>query len=340
LLRVKNSLPVGKLNPDLLESLFTSYRISDPAVIIGPKVGEDAAVIDMGDSFLVAKTDPITFATDEIGWYLVCVNGNDIATMGAQPRWLLVTLLLPEGKATEALVKDIFSQIIEACEEFNITLCGGHTEITYGLDRPIAIGQMLGQVDKDKLITSSGAQVGDDILLTKGIAIEATSIIARERGDMLLSRGYLPQYIARAKQYLKDPGISVLKEAMIATQVGGVHAMHDPTEGGLGTGLHEIARCSQVGITAWPEEIHIFPESRELSSEFDIDPIGAIASGALLIIADSARSSEITEALAQSGISCFVIGQVVEKEKGLFFQEGAERRPIPMFETDEIAKIF
>jgi len=337
---VRNSLPVGKLNPDLLESLLTSYCIDDPTVIIGPRVGEDAAVIDMGDSFLVAKTDPITFATDEIGWYLVCVNGNDIATMGTQPRWLLVTLLLPEGKATEALVKDIFSQIIAACEEFNITLCGGHTEITYGLDRPIAIGQMLGQVDKDKLITSSGAQIGDDILLTKGIAIEATSIIARECEDMLLSRGYSPQYIARAKQYLKDPGISVLKEAMVATQAGGIHAMHDPTEGGIATGLHEIARCSQVGVMARPEKIHIFPESRQLCGEFDIDPVGVIASGALLIIADPARSGEITEALAQNGIRCSVIGQIVEKEKGLFFQEELERHPIPMFETDEIAKIF
>jgi hydrogenase expression/formation protein HypE len=93
---MKNSLPVGKLYPDLLGSLFASYHIDDPTVIIGPEVGEDAAVIDLGDTYLVAKTDPITFATDEIGWYLVCVNGNDIATMGAEPRWLLATLLLPE----------------------------------------------------------------------------------------------------------------------------------------------------------------------------------------------------------------------------------------------------
>ena len=169
-------------------------------MIIGPKVGEDAAVIDIGGSYLVAKTDPITFATDEIGWYLVCVNGNDIATMGAEPRWLLVTVLLPEGRTSEALVKDIFSQILTACNQFNITLCGGHTEITHGLDRPIVVGQMLGRVEKDRLITSSGAQVGDDILLTKGIAVEATALIAREREDALLSRNYSPQYIARAKQ--------------------------------------------------------------------------------------------------------------------------------------------
>jgi len=337
---MKNSLPVGKLAPDFLESLFASYHIDDPAVIIGPKVGEDAAIIDMGDSYLVAKTDPITFATDEIGWYLVCVNGNDIATMGARPRWLLVTLLLPEGKATEAMVKDIFAQITAACEHFNITLCGGHTEITYGLDRPIAVGQMLGSVDKDRLITSAGIQIGDDILLTKGIAVEATSLIARERGDMLLSRGYSSEYIAVARQYLKQPGISVITEAIIASRVGGVHAMHDPTEGGLATGLHELARCSGVGLTVWPERINIFPECRDLCREFGLDPMGVIASGALIIAADPSFSSQIIDALNCDSIHCSVIGRVVEKEQGLFFGEGAGKQPIPVFKTDEITKIF
>ena len=336
---MKNSLPIGKLDPNLLESLFASYHIDDPTVIIGPKVGEDAAVIDLGDSYLVAKTDPITFATDEIGWYVICVNGNDIATMGVRPRWFLASLLLPEDKTTEALVKDIFSQILAACKQFNITLCGGHTEITHGLDRPIVVGQMLGQVEKDNLITSSGAQVGDDILLTKGIAIEATALIARECEEILLSRNYSNQCIEKAKQYLKYPGISVLKEAMIASRIGGVHAMHDPTEGGLAMGLHEIARCSQVGMIVWSENIHIFSECRDLCREFGIDPMGAIASGGLIIVATPSRSGEIMDTLAKNNIYCSVIGRVVE-EKKLLFEKGSERWSIPIFETDEITKIF
>ena len=163
---MKEFLPVGKLKIDFLNSLITQAEIFDRRVIIGPRVGEDATVIDFGESYLVAKTDPITFATDEIGWYLVCVNSNDIATMGAAPKWLLLTILLPEGKTTEESVRQIFQQILEACGEFGITLCGGHTEVTYGLDRPILVGQMLGVVKKEKLVTSSGACVGDDILLS------------------------------------------------------------------------------------------------------------------------------------------------------------------------------
>jgi len=332
-------LPVGKLSPELLESLLSSYRILDPKVIVGPKVGEDAAVIDTGgDSYLVAKTDPITFATDDIGWYLVCISGNDIATMGATPQWLLVTVLLPENKTSESLVKDIFSQIISACAHFNITLCGGHTEITYGLDRPIVVGQMLGQVEKDKLITSSGAKIGDDVLLTKGIAIEAISLIAREREDVLLSRGYSQEYIKRAKQYLKDPGISVLKDATIASNIGGVHAMHDPTEGGLATGLYEIAKCSKVGMIIWKDQINLFPECKTLCHEFSLDPLGVIASGALIIIADSSQSENIINALIQNDIPCSKIGQVTEK--GLIIKDGSKEYPLPAFETDEITKIF
>ncbi len=335
---VNDILPVGKLSPKILESLFNGYAIKDPSVIVGPKIGEDSAVIDVGEYYLVAKTDPITFTTDEIGWYLVCVAGNDIAVMGATPRWLLVTILLPEGKTTESLVENIFYQITTACEKFDITLCGGHTEITYNLDRPILVGQMLGLIEKDKLIKSSSARVGDDILLTKGIAIEGTSIIAREREKFLSERGYLSQYIARAKNYLKDPGISVIKDAIIASQSGGVHAMHDPTEGGLANGLHELAFCSNVGMMIKRDQINIFPECLDLCKEFNIDPLGLIASGSLIIIADPSSTNNIIKNLADIGISCSLIGKVVEREKGICFED--DNGILPFFKTDEITKIF
>ena len=133
-------LPIGKLPSDLLESLLTRYASHDERVVLGPGVGEDAAVIDMGERYLVAKTDPITFATEDIGWYAVNVNANDVACCGATPRWFLATVLLPEG-CTAQRVETIFDQIATACGELDIALCGGHTEITYGLERPIVVGQ-------------------------------------------------------------------------------------------------------------------------------------------------------------------------------------------------------
>ncbi len=238
------------------------------------------------------------------------------------------------------MVRDIFSQITEACGQFNITLCGGHTEITYGLDRPIVVAQMLGKVRKDKLVTSSGAKIGDDIILTKGIAVEATSLISREREDILLQCGYSSQYIEKAKQFLKSPGISVLKEAIIANKTGGVHAMHDPTEGGLAMGLHEMAKCSQVGMTIFKNKIRIFPECESLCKEFDIDPMGVIASGALLIIADPSKSDDIINAICEDKIPCSKIGKIVEKERGLIVKDGLDEYSLPTYETDEITKVF
>ncbi|MEM1544774.1 MAG: AIR synthase related protein, partial [Candidatus Bathyarchaeia archaeon] len=230
----------GKLDYDLLRCLISDLKPSE-RVIVGPKIGEDAAVIDMHDRYLVATSDPITFATDLIGWYAVHVNANDVATMGAKPLWFLATILLPEGRTDERMVREIFAQMKDACNLLNVALIGGHTEITPELPRPIVIGTMLGEVDKDKLVTSSGAQVGDVILVTKGVPIEGTAIIAREKEDELKKRGIPSETVERAKMFLFDPGISVVRDALIACSVANVHAMHDPTEGGLARGLWELA---------------------------------------------------------------------------------------------------
>jgi hydrogenase maturation factor len=331
-------LPLGKLKIDLLEQLLPQQD-RDTRVIVGPKIGEDAAVIDFGESYLVAKTDPITFATDEIGWYLICVNSNDIATMGAVPKWLLTTILLPENRTTEASVRRIMEQINTACNHFGITLCGGHTEITYGLDRPIVIGQMLGEVGKDKLIVSSGAQAGDDLILTKGLGIEATSIIARECEADLLAK-FSPAFLNRAKQYLTSPGISVLEEAQIAVGTGGVHAMHDPTEGGVATAIHELAHAANLGVVVWQDALLISEETEQLCGELDLNPLGVISSGALLIAADPTKSSEIVSAITERDIPSKVIGQLLPPESGCWIEADSQRSPLPIFETDEITKVF
>lgn len=332
-------LPLGKLKIDFLESILPDAG-RDSRVIVGAQVGEDAAVIDFGETCLVAKTDPITFATDEIGWYLVCVNSNDIAAMGAVPKWLLVTILLPERYATENLVSDIMAQIAKACERFNIALCGGHTEVTHGLDRPIVVGQMLGEVRKERLVLSSGAREGDDLILTKGLGIEATSIIARERESELVDR-YSNSFLERAKEHLTSPGISVLKDALTAADTGGVHAMHDPTEGGVATAVHELCRAAQLGAIVWQEKLFLSEETERLCGEFGLNPLGIISSGALLIAAAPERSNEIVDALGEEGIASGVVGRFHAREAGIWLEDvNGERQPLPIFESDEITKVF
>lgn len=331
---------VGKLPSNFLGALLERYRIEDERVVVGPRIGEDAAVIDMGDRYLVAKTDPITFATDHIGWYAVCINANDLATMGARPRWFLATVLLPEGKADEALAEEIFRQLHQACRELKISLVGGHTEITYDLNRPIVVGQMLGEVEKDKLVITGGAQVGDLILLTKGIAIEATAVLAREKKAYLKGKGYSDAFLEKARGYLFQPGISVLKEALLAHQTVPVHAMHDPTEGGLAMGLWELAQAAKVGLLMKGDEIVVLPECERLCTEFGLDPLGAIASGALLIAVAPEDGDRLKKTLESKGVPCYLIGEVAPSEQGLKLRRGGRTSDLPLFTEDEIAKVF
>ncbi|MBI3327913.1 MAG: hydrogenase expression/formation protein [Nitrospinae bacterium] len=330
----------GKLPPTLLHRLLTTYAKADPRVLVGPAIGEDAAVIDMGDRYLIAKADPITFATDAIGYYAVVVNANDIVTRGGRPKWFLATLLLPEHHTSERLVESIFAQICQACEAFGIALIGGHTEITYGLDRPILSGHMLGEVKPADLVTTGGAQVGDVLLLTKGICIEGTSIIAREREADLRRRGFGEALIARAKNFLYEPGISVVRDAQIACGAGRVHAMHDPTEGGLAMAIHELATAARVGVVVEQARIPVLEEAAQLCQAYGLDPLGTIASGALLIAATSEDAPAMQQALRTAGIRCEVIGWMAPSEEGVVLDTGRERKPLPLFARDEITALF
>ena len=202
-------LPTGKLPAELLQTVLAKHATRDPRVVVGPRIGEDAAVIDLGDRYLVAAADPITFATDELGWYALHVNANDVVVRGATPRWFLATVLLPAGATDEDSVRTLFEQLGEACETLEVALVGGHTEITPGIDRPLIAGTMLGEVAKDKLVTTGGARVGDAIVLTKGVPLEGAAIIAREKEAALLERGVRPAVIRKAKAFLRTPGISV-----------------------------------------------------------------------------------------------------------------------------------
>jgi hydrogenase expression/formation protein HypE len=329
-------LELGKLPMGLLEALLQRYTRPDERVVVGPRIGEDAAVLDMGTRYLVVKSDPITFATDEIGWYVVHINANDVAVMGATPRWFLLTLLLPGRGASRAAVEEIFRQVDGACQALGIVLCGGHTEVTYDLKRPIAVGVMLGEVEKEDLVRTGGAQVGDDLILSKGIAIEGTAVLAREMGGKLAAR-LGPEIVARGRRFLTEPGISVWRDARVLCQAGRPHAMHDPTEGGLATGLWELALASEKGLIVDLEKVPVYPETRAFCQSLGLDPLGLIASGALLATVSPAESPRMLQALSAAGIPAAVIGKVVEGP-AVVHAEG--KPPLRVFDQDELARCF
>ena len=331
----------GKLDIDTLKGFLERNTILDPHVVVGPKIGEDAAVIDLRDKtdhYWVVTSDPITFATEEIGYYGVVVNLNDIATMGATPRWFLATLLFPEGSDLRTIEK-VFQQIHRACHRFRISFIGGHTEITPGIKRMVLSGHMIGEVKREKLVKTSGARAGDLLLLVKGICIEGTSVIAREKEAELLKKGISSSLIRKAKRFIFNPGIDVLRSAQTACQAASVHSMHDPTEGGLINGLIEMARASEKEIEVDLEKVLIYRESRILCQEFGLNPLGVIASGALLLTIPSPDLSSIQKAFGRNSIPLQVIGKVKKGPARVLKKDRGKYKELKPLLRDEILKI-
>jgi len=328
----------GKLPQEQLRRLLERIAITDPQVLQGPAIGEDAALIRWNDRVLVAKTDPVTFATDRIGWYAVHVNANDVAACGARPRWFMATVLLPSSYTSQQ-VADLFQQITDACAALEVSLVGGHTEVTYGLERPMVVGCMLGEVELGREVHTGGARPGDALLLTKGIAIEGTALLAREAPGRLEEAGVAPEMLQRARGLLDSPGISVVKDALTSAKAQAeVHAMHDPTEGGLATALWELATAAQVGLQVDIRCIPVLEETAAVCRALKLDPLGLLASGALLIAVNPLSTPVVVQDLFQAGVPSAVIGNCLPASEGVKLITPSGAVPLPRFERDEVAR--
>jgi hydrogenase maturation factor len=328
----------GKIPTEVLvRNVFRYTGKIDRSVILGSSIGEDAALVSLGKHVLVMTTDPVTGASADLGWLSVHVNANDIACRAATPKWFLCDLLLPEKSGIKQL-DAIMRQVDQAAKEIGVAIVGGHTEVTPGLKRPIVVGYMLGLAEKGKFVTSSGARPGDEIIMTKHVGIEGTGILAADFAPKLKSR-IKPQTLSSAKRMRR--WISVVEDARLAVRAGGVRAMHDPTEGGLLQGVWELAEASKVGFTVQESKISILPETGQICSVFDLDPLRLMSSGCLLIVAEKRSSARILRHLRSHGISGNVIGKVTPLRSGRKL-EGVDGRvkEIGPSERDELYRVI
>ena len=302
----------GKVPPDVLQRIiFSKLGEFENDVILGPGIGQDASVLRVGEKVIIASTDPITGSVEDIGWLAVHINANDIATFGVQPKWFLTSIMLPKG-TSEAELDRIMKQIDEAATSLDISLVGGHTEITESLSQPIIAGFMIGVCEEGEFVTSKGAQLNDSIIMTKSIAIEGTAIIASEGSE------YFKNMISESK--LKDAlnlrnMISVVAEGVVAVETGHVTAMHDPTEGGLSNGIHEIADASEVGFVIDYDQIPIEPISEEICGILGINVLELISSGCMLITCNSEYVQKVLRAIESTNTKASVIGRIVNDPK-------------------------
>jgi hydrogenase expression/formation protein HypE len=298
----------GKVPPEILKKIvFSHLGMLDPAVLLGPRLGEDASLIEIGDHVIVASTDPITGSIEDIGWLVVHINANDIATFGVVPRWLLVTIMLPNNSTPEALVK-IMEQIDEAAKALHIAVIGGHSEITERIAEPLIVGFMMGLTQKGQYVTSKGAQAGDSLLMTKTVAIEGTAILAREGYDMLSKK--LGNVTVKDACQMREL-ISVVKEGVAAFKTGHIHAMHDPTEGGLAGGIHELCDASEVGFEIYYDAIPISSQTKQICEALQINPLQLISSGTMIMSCAPENVASVVDALRQEDIETTYIGALV-----------------------------
>lgn len=322
-------MTAGKLDAwDLLHRVFPYTGCKRPDVILRAAIGEDCAALDFGDWCCVFSSDPITGAVQDSGWLAVHVSCNDLASSGAEPMGVMLTVLMPEGTGAED-VQEIMKSADRAARELGLEIMGGHTEFTAGIQQPILCATAVGKVRKDNLISTAGAKPGDDLVLTKGAGIEGTAILATDYEDFF--RGKVPgELLAKAQSLMQS--ISVVPEGLLAADFK-VSAMHDVTEGGVLGAIYEMAEASGLGVEVYQEQIPILPETHALCEVLGIDPLKLVSSGAMLIA--TSRGPELVALLEQKGIPAAVIGKVVEKERKVLFNKD-ETKEIEKPDSDEL----
>lgn len=297
----------GKVPPEILESIvYANLGRKDPDVLLGPELGEDAALIKVGEKVIVASTDPITGSIEDVGWLAVHVNANDIATFGVHPRWFLASVMLPNGYTPKEL-NIIMRQIDDAAKKLGVAVVGGHSEITERINQPIVTGFMLGVTNLGEYVTSHDAKPGDDLIITKTVAIEGTSILATE-GHFFLSNYLDNKTLKHAKRMRKQ--ISVVQDGVTAYETGFVSAMHDPTEGGIMVGIHELCDASDVGCEIDSDSIPLDDSTIRICEILDVNPLELISSGCMLISCNANHSESVIEALDVVGIKSRIIGTI------------------------------
>lgn len=325
----------GKIPPALLAEFLGQLAPIPQDVIVGAAAGEDAAVIAVGDRYLVLAMDPVTLSAHP-GRFTVDVNANDIAVMGAEPRWLLASVILPPGAPTSAL-HSVLDDLRQSCARLGVTLIGGHTEISPSVTRPIVAACMVGEVAPDRLVRSE-ARAGDALLLAGEVAVEGTAILAREYESALRTRGVSDSIIREAAALLDDPGISVLPMARVLQRAALPHAMHDPTEGGIITAVREMATASGIGVRIEAESVPVLPPCRTICQQLDLNPLCLLASGSLLAAVGKEDLPAVVEAMQRARISIVDIGRFTAPEEGLVLVRDGREQPLPDVPHDELAR--
>ena len=325
-------MEIGKLPNEMLgKIIFDNICNKREEVLIGAAIGEDNAIVDFGHELCVLSTDPITGATQDIGRLAIYISCNDVASSGAEPIGVLLTIMVPPT-TTEKDIELIMKQAGEASKELNVEIMGGHTEITDAVTRVVISTTVVGKQKKEKMINSKNTKIGDKVLMTKYAGIEGTSIIAKELEAYLKDK--MDDNKIKEAQRMGSL-ISVVKEGTICGKIG-VNYMHDITEGGVLGAIWEGAVAINKGIKVYEESIPMKEVTREIASILNIKPYRVISRCSMLIIASEEKVQIIKKELNKEGIEVSIIGEVIEKD--IIIERNGKLEDINSPSSDELYK--
>ena len=323
-------MKIGKLTNDQLRRIVLSKLNQKHDVLLSAGVGEDCAALDFGGEACVMSTDPITGASANIGRLAVHISANDVASSGARPIAMLVTMLIPPG-CTLNDIEHVCSEMAEEADALDIDIIGGHTEVTDAVNRIVISSTVFGRIASDKLVRSGGAQPGDDIVMTKDAAIEGTYIIACEHEGRL--SGLLSGEELDAARQMGDM-LSVLQDGIIGAQCGAT-AMHDVTEGGIFGAVYEMCDASGCGCCLYQDDIPVCDVTRKICDAMGINVYRLIGSGSMVITTPD--SAQMIEVLSKSGIKGSVIGRITAEGRHVLF--GGQSCDLAPPEKDELFSV-
>lgn len=314
---------LGKPSKEFLQNvIFRSLGATRSRVLGGPTFGVDNSILRIDQhNVLVATTDPLSFipalGPETSAWLSVHLLASDITTSGFPPEYGLFDFNLPPVLTDEQFSK-YWTCFAREWKKLGLSIIGGHTGRYPGLDYSIIGGGfVMSTGPRDRYLTSAMAGDGDDLVLTKGAAVETTAILSRAFPRK--TRSAIGQRLFdKAHDYLTR--VTTVKEAITASSVGvrdrGVTAMHDATEGGVIAGMIELATASGIGATVHLDDIQVSEETRELCKFFKIDPLVSLSEGSLILACKTFATDKIVSKLASKGIPSQVIGKLSSRFKG------------------------
>jgi len=315
----KNNLPkLGKVHPDFFnQHIYHKLGAPDASVLIKPQNGVDFGVVELGAQVMVLSTDPF-FIAKELGiekaaWFAVHIIASDVAVSGIPPKYLAIDLNLPPQISEDELIR-LWDAVHKECKKLSISVVTGHTARYAGCNYPMVGGATMLGLGRRKELINPHAKAGDEIIITKGPAIETTGLLSAYFPEFIQAK-YGASFLKRAQNVFYQ--MSTVKDASIAASIGGLTTMHDATECGVWGGLFEIAQHSRVGMCIDLDKIILQEEVSLVCSCFGIDPYKSISEGTLLATANKNKAKLIVSALERSGIPASIVGQVTEQSKGM-----------------------